>query len=106
MWILRSNYEKNLACLKPPDSVQRPRVSRYGLKTLLRIFWNSSGVLHDRVSEMSLMATPYAKYHKLTKVTRNYCSHYDKTSENCGLLRLEDNARKHTANQSKTTFLH
>ncbi len=62
-----------------PDSVQRPRVSRYALKTLLCIFWNSSGVIHDRVSEMSLMATPYAKYHKLTKVAGNYCSYYDKT---------------------------
>ncbi len=26
---------KKLAYLKPPDSVQRPRVSRYGLKTLI-----------------------------------------------------------------------
>ncbi len=45
------------------------------------------------------MANPYFKYHKLTKVDRNYCSHYDKTSENCGPLRLEENARKHTANK-------
>ncbi len=45
MCILCKNYGKNLADLKPPDSVQRPRVSRYGLKTLLCIFWNSSGVL-------------------------------------------------------------
>ncbi len=55
---------------------------------------------------MSLMATPYAMYHKLTKVARNYCSRYDKISENCGPSRLEENARKHTANQRKTTFLH
>ncbi len=87
-------------------SVQRPRVSRYGLKALLCIFWNSSGVLHDRVSELSLMATPYAKYHKLTKVARNYCSHYEKTSKNCGPLRLKENARTYTANQRKITFLH
>ncbi len=97
MCILCNNYGKNLAYLKFPDSVQRPRVSRYGLKTLLCIFWNSSGVLHDRVSDMSLMATPYVKYHKLTKVTNKYCSHYDNTSENCGPLRLEDKARKPTA---------
>ncbi len=97
---------KRLAYLKPHDSVQRPRVSRYVLKTLLCIFWNSSGVLHDRVSEMSPVSTPFAKYHKLTKVDRNYCSHYDKISENCGPLRLEENARKHTANQRKTSFLH
>ncbi len=106
MWILCNNYGKRLAYLKPPDSVQRPRISRYGLKTLLCIFWNSSGVLHDRVSEMSLMATPYVKYRNLAKVARNYCSHYDKTLENCGPLRLEENARKHTANQRKTSFLH
>ncbi len=106
MCILYNNYGKNLAYLKPGDSVQRPRVSRYGLKTLLCIFWNSSVVLHDKVSEMCLMATPYATYHKLTKVANKYYSHYDNTSENCGPLRLEDNARKHTANQRKTTFLH
>ncbi len=106
MWILCNNYGKRLAYLKPPDSVQWQRVSRYGLKTLLCIFWNSSGVLQDRVSEMSLMPTPYAKYHKLTKVAKNYCSHYDKISANCGPLRLEENARKHTVNQGKTTFLH
>ncbi len=98
MCILCNNYGKKLAYLKPPDSVQRPRVSRYGLKTLLSIFWNSSGVLHERVSEMGPMATPYAKYHKLTKVARNYCSHHDEASENCGPLRLEENARNHMAN--------
>ncbi len=97
MWILCNNYGKKLAYLKPPDSVQRPGVSRYGLKTLLCIFWNSSGVLQNRVSEMSIMATPYAKYHKLTKVARNNCSHYDKTSEHYGPLRLGENARKHKA---------
>ncbi len=71
MCILCNNYEKHLAYVKPPDSVQWPRVSRYGLKTFLCIFWGSSGVLHDRVLEMSIMATPYTKYHKLTKVARN-----------------------------------
>ncbi len=106
MWILCNNYGENLAYLKPPDSVQRPRVSRYGLKTLLCIFWNSSGVLLDRVSEMTLMATPYARNHKLTSVVRNYCTHCDKTSENCGALRLEENARKHTKNKRKTIFLY
>ncbi len=104
MWILCNNYNKKLAYLKPPDSVQWPRVSRHSLKTLLCIFWNSSGVLRDRVTEMSLMATPYDKYHKLTKVARNYCSHYDKISENCGGLRLKENAYKHTANQIKLLF--
>ncbi len=52
------------------------------------------------------MTTPYAKHHKLTKVANEYYSPYNNTSENGGPLRLEDNARKHTANQSKTTFLH
>ncbi len=79
MWILCNNYGKKLAYLKPRDSVQWPRVSRYGVKTLLCIFWNSSGVFRDRVSEISLMAAPYANYHKLTKVAGSYCSHYDET---------------------------
>ncbi len=106
MCILCINYGTNLAYLKPPDSVQRPRVSRYGFMTLLCIIWNSCGVLHDLVSEMILMATPYVKYHKFTEVGRNYFSHYDKTSENCGSVRVEENARMHMTNQRKTTFLH
>ncbi len=106
MWIICNNYGTKLGYLKPSDCMQRPRVSRNSLKTLLCIFWNSSGVLQGGISEMTLMATPYAKYYKLTKVAWYYCSHYDKTSENCGPLRLEDNASKHTANQRKTTFLH
>ncbi len=105
MWILCNTNGKKAGLLEVPTSCS-VRVSRYGLKTLLCIFWNSSGVPYDRVSEMSPMATPYAKYHKLTKVANKYSSHYDNTSENCGLLRLEDNALKHTANQRKTTFLH
>ncbi len=96
---------KKAGLFEAPDTVQRPRDSRYDWKTLLCIFWNSSGVLHHRVSEINVVATPYAKYHKLTNVATNYCSHY-KTSENFGPLRLEENARKNTANQRKTTFLH
>ncbi len=30
-----------------------------------------------------------------TQVANKYCSHFDKTSKNCGPLRLQDNARKH-----------
>ncbi len=37
-------------------------------QTFLCIFWNFSGGLQDRLLEMSLMVTPYVKYHKLTKV--------------------------------------
>ncbi len=103
MRILCNNNGKNLAYLKPHDTMQRPGVSKYGLQILLSIFWNSFGVLHDVVSEMSLMATPYGKYHKLTKVTNKYCSLNDK---NCGSLRLQDNALKHTTNQRKPGFLH
>ncbi len=104
MWILCNNYGKRLAYLKPNDSVQRPRISRYGLKAFLCIFRNSSDVFHNRLKEMSLMATPYVKYHKLTKGANKDCSHYDNTWENCGSLRLEDNARKQTANQRKEYF--
>ncbi len=89
MWILCNNHGKKLVYLKPLTPC------RYGL-TFLCIFWNSSGVLHDRILRMNLMVTPYAKYHKLTKVARNYCSHYGKTSENCGPMRLEEKARKLT----------
>ncbi len=106
MWILCNNFGKNLTYLKPPDTVQRPSVSSYGVKTFLCIFWKSSGFLHDRVSEVSLMATPYAMYHKLINVARKYCPHYDKTSENCGSLHLEEYARNYTANQRKITFVH
>ncbi len=49
---------EKLVHLKPRDSVQRPRVRRYSLKSFLSIFWNSSGVLHDRLLAASLMLTP------------------------------------------------
>ncbi len=52
------------------------------------------------------MATPYLKNHKFTKGANKGRSHYDNTSEDCGPLRLEDNTRKHTANQRKNTFLY
>ncbi len=71
------------------------------VRPIVCILGNSSGVLHDRLSEMSLMVTPYVKNHKLTKVFNKYCYHYEKSSENCGPLRLEEKAR----NQRKTTFL-
>ncbi len=87
-------------------SVVRCLRRSYGLKTLFCIFWNSAGVLRDRISQMIRMVTPYANYHKLTKVARNHSSHYDNTSENCGSLSLEENARKHTGNQIKTAFMH
>ncbi len=93
MWILCNNY------LKPYGSVQRPRVSKYGLKTFLFIFWNSSCVPHERLLEVSLSVTLYVNYHKLSQVANKYCSHYDKTSKNCGPWRLQDNARKHTTKQ-------
>ncbi len=50
------------------DSVQRPRVGSYDLKIFLCIFWNSGGLLHDRLLEMSLVVTPYVNYHRLTQV--------------------------------------
>ncbi len=50
---------EKLVYWKPHDSVQRPRVSRYGLKTFLYILWNSYGVLYDILLEMSLMVTVY-----------------------------------------------
>ncbi len=106
MWILCNNYWKKLVYLKPHDSVQEPRVSKYGLKTFLCIFWNSSGVLQNELLETSPTVTPYVNYDKLTKVANKYCSNYEKTSENCGPLRLQDNALKHTTNQRKTVFLH
>ncbi len=54
--------------LKPYDSVQQPRASRYDLNTLLCNFWNASDALQDRLNEMSLMVTHYGNYHKLTPV--------------------------------------
>ncbi len=86
--------------------MQRPRVSKYGLKTFLCIFWNSSGVLQNELLETSLKVTPYVKYHTLTKVAYKYCSHYNRTSKNCRSLCLQDNARKHTTNQRRAGLLH
>ncbi len=77
MWTLCNIYGKKLAYLKPHDSVREPKVGKCGLKTFLYIFWNSSGVFHDRLLEMSLMVTPYVYHHKLTQVANKYCFHYD-----------------------------
>ncbi len=85
---IMQQLRRKLAYWKHPESVQRSRVSLYSLKTLLCIFWYSYDVLHS-----------LCKVHKLTKAAKNYCSHYDKTSENFGSLRL------HTAYQRKKTFL-
>ncbi len=79
MWI-----GKKQAYLKPPDSVKRPRASKYGL---LCIFFNFLLCFFTIGFKMSLMPTPYVKYHKLTEVSNKKFSHYDNTSENCGPLR-------------------
>ncbi len=65
---LMQQLREKLVYWKPHDSVHRSRVSRYGLKTFFCIFWNSCGVLPDRLLEMSLMVTPEVNYHKLTQV--------------------------------------
>ncbi len=80
---LMQQLQEKLVYLKPHDSIQRPRVSKYGMKTFLCIFWNSSSVLHDRLKEMSLVVTPYVDNYKLTQVANKYWSHYDKISKNC-----------------------
>ncbi len=90
--------------LEAPWLVQRPRVSRYGLKTFLCSFWNSSGVLHDRLLETSQIVTLDISNQASTQVANKYCSHYDKTSTNSGRQRSQDNARKHTTNQRKPVF--
>ncbi len=61
---LIQQLREKLAYLKPPDSVQRPRVSRYGLKTLLCIFWNSFDVFYHTLQVVDelmaiLGACPY-----------------------------------------------
>ncbi len=72
--------------------------------TLLTIFRYSSDVFHNRLQEMGLVTSLYVKYHELTKGANKYCFHYENISENCGPLRLEDNARKHTENKKKILF--
>ncbi len=61
--ILCHNYRNKRAYLKPHDYVQRPTLSRCGLKPFLCIFWNSSGVLHDTLLEKSKTETSNAFNH-------------------------------------------
>ncbi len=61
--------------------MQRPRVSRFGLKFGLGILWNSPGVLKDWPLEQSLRVTSVVRYHKLTHVADTYRSHYDRTAK-------------------------
>ncbi len=51
-------YAKFTACLRPYDSVQRPRANRYGMKSLLCILRNSPGVLHYDILERGSKASP------------------------------------------------
>ncbi len=81
--------------------MQRPRVSRYELKSFLTISWNPSGVIHDRLLEKSLKVTLDVYYHLLTLVADKYRSHYNKTAQGCEPLLMQDYARKHTTNQTK-----
>ncbi len=59
-----------------------------------------------RLSAKSLTTKSIGPNTKLTKGANKTCPHYDNTRGNFVPLRLEDNARKHTAYQRKTTFLH
>ncbi len=80
MLILCSNYGEKRAYLKPHDSMQRLRVSKYNMKPFICIFWNSPGVLLDKRLEKSLTVTSDLSCHKLTNIADNYRSLYNKTA--------------------------
>ncbi len=85
MWILCCNY---VNYLKPHDPVQLPRVSNYGLKSFLNIFWRSSSILQGRPLGKVLMVTSGVYYQTLTHFTDKYRSHYHTAAEKCGPLLL------------------
>ncbi len=60
------------------------RVNRCGLKSFLCVFWNSSGILYDRLLEKSVTESPNVCNHKLIQIAGKYRSHYDKTAKSAG----------------------
>ncbi len=86
------------------EAVQRPGVSGSGLKTFLCFFWNSSGVLPDRLLGMILMETPQANYHKLIQVANKMLFSLRQDIEKCWRRCFQDIARKHTAIKEKLLF--
>ncbi len=96
MWILCNNYGEKLVYLKPHDSVKGPIVSQYGLKNLLRIFWNYSGALKNKLLETSLMVTPYIYGFELTEIANKCCSHYDKPSGSMKWISESADVQKNT----------
>ncbi len=73
-------------------------------EVLFRIFWNFSVVRHDRLLKKVLTVTFDVQYHKQTHVIDKYRSNHGKTVKSCGPLSLQDNARKHMTNQTKSSF--
>ncbi len=80
------NGFNNITLVAPHHTVQQRRLSRYALKRILCIFWNSSSVLHERLLEKSLMVTTGVYNHQLIHVADNYRFHYNKTTKSCGPL--------------------
>ncbi len=103
-WIKCNNYGKKRACLQPNDYVQRPRVSRYGMKFRFCIFWKPSGVLYYELLQKGQTVTSGVYCRQLTKVAEKYRSFYGRTTKSCGPILLHDYARPHTPNQRKNAF--
>ncbi len=95
MWILCNNNGK---------SGLSWRVRRYGLRTFLCIFWDSSAIHHNRRLVMNLIVTPDIYYYVLPHAAGKYRSYYDKSTKSCGPLPLQDHARKDTTSQTKSCF--
>ncbi len=81
------------------DSVQRPWVSKCGLKSFLYIFWDFSGVLHEILLERSPTEFFNVYYHLLTKVAGNYRSHNKTATIRVSFL-LQDYDLKDTKNET------
>ncbi len=96
MCILCNNY------LKPHDSVQWPRVSRYSPKSFRCIFWNSFGVLHDGRLQKSVTVNSDVYYLKLTHIAGKYRFHYDKKA---GLYSCTTTLVRERQTKRNTAFL-
>ncbi len=68
MWFLCNNYEKNWFTGSPMTPCGGQESAGMACRPFSAFFWNSCGVLHDRLLEMSLMVPHKVNYHKLTTV--------------------------------------
>ncbi len=88
-------YGNKWTWLKPSDSVQRPKVSRFDLKHLICILWNSSGILHYRPLEKDRTVASDMNCCQLIQVVAVFRFNNGRTTKRCSARPSASNRSKH-----------